>query len=226
MQQRKQIKAVYLWLVFLITLVLGVLLVLWTSRSEKNTLPMALMVLDFVIMTMAINSAIARTFRYKAKPRKCAVNKYEGLTSNELDKKLVSLGFNRKGVRFGHGYIKIEGKTAYKVVGIDDYSKYFTNNDTIANETKNEEPTKGIDQCDKFIGFEIFYTVDDSTKEKILDFAFQGDKIYYDGFYFDESTNLFVEPNYIAPKGSHIEEYNKLIEMIDFKKVNNEQEKK
>ncbi|UKI50603.1 MAG: hypothetical protein L6U99_04310 [Clostridium sp.] len=153
--------------IFLITLVLGVLLVLWTSRSEKNTLPMALMVLDFVIMTMAINSAIARTFRYKAKPRKCTVNKYEGLTSNELDKKLVSLGFNRKGVRFGHGYIKIEGKTAYKVVVIDDYSKYFTNNDTIANETKKmKNQQRELINAINLLALKFFYTVDDSTKEK------------------------------------------------------------
>lgn len=216
MQGRKQIKTRYLWLTFVVTLALGVLLILWSTRAENNTFPLILMVIDFIIMTMCINTAISRTFRYKPKKRKYLVKKYQGPTSKELDSSLVKQGFIRKGVRFGHGYMKIEGTTAYKIVAIDEPDKYFVSADTIASETKEETATPGLEDCTKFIGFEIFFTATETVKEKITDFAFQGKNIYYDGLYFDNDENLFIEANHVKPNDEYQKEYERMLEFIGF----------
>lgn len=217
MQQKKSIKTRYLWMIFVLSLVAGVFLILWVQKSGSNTLPLILMVIDFVIMTMAINTAIARTFRYKPRPKKFVVKKYTGLNSKELDSKLLSLGFNRKSVRFGHGYIKIIGDTAYKIVAIDDCDKYFTTADNIAKDAQEEKPTPGIDKCTKFIGFEIFFKTNEEVKSKIVDFSFQGKNIYYNGIYFDAEEQIFVEANHVKPKDVYLEGYEKMLEMIEFK---------
>ena len=217
----RQIKKRYLWLTFLISLVVGVLIILELSKQEDNSLLLILMVIDFVIMTISLNTAVSRSFKYKPKPKKCVVKTYNGPSSKEIDKNLLKLGFNKKGARFGHGYIKVDGKTAYKIVIIDEPTKYFTTAENIANEAKeNDKPTAGIDQCEKFFGFEIFMKVDEEVKKKILDFSFQGKNIFYDGLYFDSEIGKYVEPDHLNPKPDFVDGYNKMLEILKFVEEN------
>ncbi len=204
------------YILVLITLVLLVLsgVVMYFYTVNQNPLLMTLTIILTILFVISMNATISRFAVFKPKPIKYPKAYYEGKSFLELDQTLTKQGFNRNSQAFGEGFIKIEGKTAYKVLLVDRPDIYF---DPDKKEVK-QKPTKGIEKCTRLIGFEIFFKTNDEVLKRIPDFSFKGDKVLYDGFYFDEEKNQLVEANKIdvAP---HNEQYKRMIEILGLKEI-------
>lgn len=205
-KQRKPMKLLYVWLIFFVTLILGGLIIWWANSVNSTTIPIIFLVVDFLIMSVALQICISRTFKYKPKPRKFTTKEYSLESFDQLSTTLKKQGFKESHNDFGLGYIKIIDKVAYKVVLIKDYEKYFNQDPN----KKTGNPTPGIEKCTKFIGFEFFNSNEDVIVDKVVDFTFQGENVYYAGFYYDEAEKKLIEANYLEPNEHHLQNYNYL----------------
>ena len=210
----RKIKVRYLWISVAISFVVAIGLILGVTQTSGNwtTFMIVLIAADFIYMTVAIQVASTRTFRYKAKPRKYPTIQYN-ISSVDLDSILKKKGYKSRNTQFGSIYLKVSGINAYRVSLIKDYDKYFNQEETQENIPVN----KDLEKCKKFIGFEIFYTYDDDTLVKMPDFCIQGDYIYYSGFYINEG--LLSCPNYIKPSEEFIPLYEQLKEDLELSNI-------
>lgn len=182
------------------------LICLYIFKLNEKWVMVLIMIMSVVSM-VSLNSMISKLIVFK--PRKINYPKgyYEGQNYTMLEAKLNKAGFKMTSKAYGSGFIKIEGKTAYKVILIENDERYFNQGES------NEKATKGIDKCEEFIGFELFLKPTDDSLKRLPDFSFSGDNVFYTGFYYDLENNLLVEANKIDPK-NHLQSYLHLCEML------------
>lgn len=189
-----------LWAIFSVTLVIAVLLVWWNLYATNRTIVTILLVIDFLIMTFALQMAISSTFKYKPKPKH-----YKKLTHpfdiNNFADELIKKGYTQKAARFGYGFMKIIGKTAYKIVCVTDAEEYLKPVEELTEEEnkKQKDQTPGLSKCTRFVGFEVFLEHNAKIIERLPDFSFQGKNIFYEGFYYDSENKCLIEVNQIEP---------------------------
>lgn len=207
----KNIKARYIWISVAVSFIIAIGLIIGVTFAKgvwQNIIIGAIAVV-FIYMTIAVQIASAKTFRYKAKPQKYETIEYEFKQDN-FDELLKKRGYKPRVTPYGISYLKIEGINAYKVVLIRNFEKYFNQEQ----ENTKEQPTeKGLEKCKKFFGFEIFFKYDEDTLRKIPDFNLQGDWVYYSGLY--AKDDLIICPNYLAPNDTFKDMYNKVLDDLN-----------
>ena len=188
-----KIKVKYLWILIAILFVIGCLLVFTVTLTEGfwTDVFIVLIAIDFIVMTLAIQVASSKTFKYKRKEMVYPQKEYS--FSKGIEVTLKKQGYKLREFPYGNSYLKIVNQTAYKVVFVKDYEKYFA----AGEEESTGSSNKDLAKCTKFIGFELFLKYDEETLKKLVDFCMQGEKIYYAGFYYE--NNVLVCPNYIEP---------------------------
>lgn len=191
-------------------IITGVVMYFYTKYQEKWL--MALVVVLTLAFVLSMNAMVARFAVFKPKARKFPKEYYEIQTFSEIESRLVKAGFKKTNRQFGEGFIKIEGTVAYKILLVEKSELYFDKDDS-----GSQEPTKGINRCTKLVGFEIFFENSADVLKRIPDFSFKGDKVLYEGFYVDKEKGYIIEANKIDVE-PHIEEYNRLIEILGFTK--------
>lgn len=200
----RNVKPKYLWISVAISFLIAVGLILGVTQTSGaiTKVFIVLIAIVFIYMTIAIQIASMRTFRYKPKQKKYPTIAYQCLEC-DMDERLRKLGYKPRVTSYGISYLKIEGTNAYKIVLVRNCEKYFNNDDD-----NNSAPNRSLERCKKFIGFELFYDYDEDALRKIPDFNLQGDRVYYSGLY--KEDNSFVCPNYIEPSEEFIELYNNI----------------
>lgn len=184
---------------------------------KQNQLWMVLTIVCTILFVFSMNTTISRFAVFKPKPVKYPKGYYEPRSFAELESALLKQGFNNSHMPFGEGFVKIEGKTAYKVLLVEKPDLYF---DPEKKEVQ-QKPTKGIEKCNRLVGFEIFYNTTESHLKRLPDFSFKGDKVLYDGFYFDYDANQIIEANKIDVS-PHNEQYERLKTLLNFKEITTE----
>lgn len=187
------------------------LICLYVFKLNEKWLMVLIMIMSVVSM-VSLNSMISKLIVFKPRKQLYPKGYYEAQGYEALEAKLNKAGFKMTFKQYGSGYIKIEGKTAYKVILIENDDRYFNQGQS------NDKPTKGIDKCEEFIGFEFFLRPTEASLKRLPDFSFTGDNVFYTGFYFDSENNMLVEANKIDPK-LHNDSYLHLKEMLGLKEV-------
>lgn len=187
------------------------LICLYVFKLNEKWLMVLIMIMSVVSM-VSLNSMISKLIVFKPRKQLYPKGYYEAQGYEALEAKLNKAGFKMTSKQYGSGYIKIEGKTAYKVILIENDDRYFNQGQS------NDKPTKGIDKCEEFIGFEFFLRPTEASLKRLPDFSFTGDNVFYTGFYFDSENNMLVEANKIDPK-LHNDSYLHLKEMLGLKEV-------
>lgn len=211
----RNIKARYLWISVGISFFIAVGLIIGVTFTSGvwTKVCIGLIAAVFIYMTIAIQMASVKSFRYKAKPKQYPQMKYKAL-EEDFDALLKKNGYKPRVAPYGMSYLKIEGTNAYKVVLIRNYEKYFNPDQ----DQESTSPNKALEKCKKFIGCELFYEYDEETLKKLPDFNFAGDKIYYFSLY--KENNLYICPNYIEPKEEFQELYTQIkknLTLLDIK---------
>lgn len=200
----------------LITILLFLLLIgsifLYILKYSEQWLMIIIMILSVCSM-ISLNGMITKLVVFKPKKIKYPKCYYKGLNYTALETKLNKNGFKMTSKNYGAGFIKIDGKTAYKVILIENDERYFNQEDT-----SKDKPTKGIDKCSEFVGFEIFLNPIENTLNRLPDFSLTGENIFYTGFYLDKEKNILVECNKINPN-EHLESYLKLKEYLSLEEI-------
>lgn len=201
----RNLKARYIWISVAISFLLGCLLVFAVTQTSGGwtTFMIVLMAIDFIYMTIAIQVAATKSFRYKAKPKHYVTKSFQ-CSSKELNELLKGNGYQPRKVSYGISYLKVMPPYAYKIVLIENCKEYFNPD----KEQKNFPQNKQLEKCKKFIGCEIFLDYDEDTLKKLPDFNLQGDNIYYCGYY--KEDNKLICANYIEPK----EEFDSLFQTV------------
>lgn len=191
-----KLKLKYLWIGVAISFVVGAILVFLVTLTEGfwTNFVIVLIAIDFIFMTIAIQIASSRTFKFKPKPINYPKKEYS-FSKENIDNKLKKLGYKQRNADYGFSYLKVDGEFAYKIVFVKNNEKYFNQ------EEKDIEPSnnKDLQKCKKFIGVEIFLDYNDETLKRLPDFCLQGENVYYAGMYFNLETKTLVCPNYIEP---------------------------
>ena len=213
----RNIKARTLWLIALILLVIGVGLVIGCIYTDNatNKAMIVLMTVDFVILAFVIQFASFKSFKYKPKKKDYITKKYTN--ENDLLDKLKSLKFEQRERSYGVSFLKIEKRSAYKVVLITDPDGYFNHDEN----DDNVEPNKALDKCLTFTAVEIFLNSNDLVREKLPDFTIQVEKVYYTSLE-KIDDGLYLCHNYEKPNEKHIDDVNHLYDMLGFKEVNDD----
>lgn len=201
----RKIKARYIWISVAVSFVVAVGLILGLTQMEGiwQNVGITLLAITFIYMTIAVQIASTKTFRYRAKNVKYPTIEYK-LTNLELENVLRKNGYKPRITPYGAIYLKISGIYAYRVCLIKDFEKYFNQE-----EQKDEGPVnRALEKCKKFMGFEVFYTYDEDVLRKLPDFNIQGNNIYYSGFYLEEDTLKCL--NYVEPNADFKEMYEEL----------------
>ncbi|MDE7162115.1 MAG: hypothetical protein K2N65_05080 [Anaeroplasmataceae bacterium] len=198
----RNIKTRYIWISVAISFLIAVGLIIGVTftKGAWTTVCIVLIAIVFIYMTLAIQFASTRTFRYKPKPKHYPTITYTS-SVEDLDEALKNKGYKPRVAPYGMSYLKVNGINAYKVVLIRSCEKYFNQEQ----EQENSSPNKALKNCKKFIGFEIFYEYDEDTLRKLPDFNLQGNNIYYSGFYKEDGK--YICPNYIEPSEEFSELY-------------------
>ncbi|MDE7100639.1 MAG: hypothetical protein K2O05_02160 [Anaeroplasmataceae bacterium] len=203
----KNLKVRYIWISVAISFVLGGLLIFLVTQTKGNwtTFVIVLIAIDFIYMTLAIQLASSKSFRYKAKPRKYPTKTLK-LSSMDLDELLKSNGYQPRVTPYGISYLKVTPPHAYKVVLIKNCEKYFNHEEEQSQGSSN----KKLEKCLKFIGCEIFLTTNEEVLKKLPDFNLQGEKIYYCGYYLEDGK--LICPNYLEPENEFDGLYQQVVE--------------
>lgn len=206
-------KARTYWLLAILLLIIsgGMVALAIYGPSSINTLSIVLMTISLILLTFDIQLAIQKSIKYRPKPIKCEERKYE--KKIDFDEALKNNGFTLRNRYIGRSYIKIEGKVAYKVVIINDSSKYFEN----VEEPKDDKLKDKLDKCDKFMGLEIFINPDEVIEKRIIDFSIQGEKVYYTAIM--RVDDSYVCKNYIEPSNEHKENFDYLFKLLGLEEI-------
>ena len=151
----RNIKARILWIIVIIELLVGVGLIFACIYSNDviNKVMIVLMTITFILLTFTIQLATMKSFKYK--PKKNNYIKKEYSNTNDLFDKLNELKFDVRERTYGKSYLKIENRSAYKVVLVSDPDGYFNHEEKDDNEA-NEALNKKLDNCLTFTAVEIF----------------------------------------------------------------------
>ena len=214
----KNIKLKYVWLSIILAFILSCVFVYLCSITEGALLTLCIVVLiiSFIYMTVAVQYAGHKTFKYKPKKIIYPTIKYECDVLN-LEQILKSSGFKERKVPYGLSYLKIKNKTAHKVVLVKDEEKYFNQ------EEDNEQgtPNKELEKCTKFIGFEIFLKISEDKLYRLPDFSIQGKNIYYTAYYVTEENELLCL-NYVEANEGFKEAYTNLVNDLKMNEIKEE----
>ncbi|MDE5714952.1 MAG: hypothetical protein K2I42_02360 [Anaeroplasmataceae bacterium] len=210
----RNIKARYIWISVAVAFLAAIGLIIGVTYTKGNmtTFVIVLIAIVFIYMTIAIQIASAKTFRYKAKKIVYPKRNYS-FSVEDFDSLLKQKGYKPRTTPYGMSYLRVDALNAYKVVLIKNAQKYF-------NPEENEQassPNKSLEKCQKFIGFEIFLDYDEETLNKLPDFNIQGNNIYYSGLYKQEKQ--LCCPNYIEPKEEFINLYQSILEDLELKTI-------
>lgn len=192
----KNIKLRYIWISIGISFLLAVGLILGVTQTSGvwTNVFIVLIAIVFIYMTIAIQYATTKTFRYKAKPINYPTIEYE-FSCDGIDELIKKNGYKPRVTSYGISYLKVDGTDAYKIVLVRNCEKYFNQEE---NNINNQSSEKSLEKCKRFIGAEIFLDYDSETLKKLPDFNFQGNNVYYTAFYLEESKLVclnFIEPN-------------------------------
>jgi hypothetical protein len=211
-----RINKYFLLLFSLLFFLLGILLIFIGVKNKQQGYTYG-SIICFLFFTLSTQAFMSRIVAYKPRLKKLPQNIYEYKSSLELVSILKENDFIFKKNKFGTVAVKICGTVCYKVTIIDDLNVYLSDDKSKVD----DKPTKGIEKCDKLIGFEFFTKNEQNIFSKSINLSFCGEKVYYESFNMDEEKNIIVEPNAIDPK-NHKEDYLKLISMLKLvKKENN-----
>lgn len=215
----RNIKARTLWIIVIIELLVGVGLIFACIYSNDviNKVMIVLMTITFILLTFTIQLATMKSFKYK--PKKNNYIKKEYSNTNDLFDKLNELKFDVRERTYGKSYLKIENRSAYKVVLVSDPDGYFNHEEKDDNEA-NEALNKKLDNCLTFTAVEIFLNSNDEVKEKITDFTIQVEKVYYTALE-KIDDNKYLCHNYEEPNDKHKANLNHLYEMLGFNEIDN-----
>lgn len=211
----RNLKARYIWISVAISFILGGVLVFAVTQTSGGwtTFVIVLLAIDFIYMTLAIQVAATKSFRYKAKPIHYPTKSFS-CSGVDLDALLKEKGYQPRVVSYGVSYLKVKEPYAYKVVLIRNCEKYF-NHDNQSSSTSSSN--KKLEKCKKFIGCEIFLDYNEDTLKKLPDFNLQGDHIYYCGYY--QKGNQLICPNYIEPINEFVNLFQDISNDLDLKPV-------
>lgn len=207
----RKIKVRYLWISVAISFLIAVGLILGVTQTKGawTQVFIVLIAIVFIYMTIAIQIASTKSFRYKPKPMHYSTKTYQ-YTTKDMDENLKKKGYKPRVTPYGMSYLKIDGTNAYKIVLVRNSEKYFNPEE----ESKDaSSPNKSLEKCKKFIGFEIFYDYDEDALKKLPDFNLQGDKVYYSGLYVEEDK--FICPNYLEPTEEFKELYDQMVKDLE-----------
>lgn len=212
----KKISTKALWISVAIAFVLAiVLIVLCSYANDKwNKVIIVLLAIDFIYLTLAIQAASFKTFKYKAKKIVYDQKDYTGKYDN-IYNLLKSKGYKQRKANYGYSFLKIEGATAYKCVLVDDYNAYFNQPES----GEYNKPNKDLEKCKVFVGVELFKEIDETNLEKLTDFSFQGNRIYYTCLLYQENDS-FKCLNYVEATSEFKQAFDQLLDDIDIKEVN------
>lgn len=205
----KKHKKLLSWLAVLLFLGLMIGIIIWNLKQGSSNLITVLLVIVSLGFTFSLQYAITQTFKFKPKPKKYISDSFEF----NLDKTLKNLEdekFVKRNTNSGYSYTKIIDKTAFKVTFIINAEKYLEQS-----EQGKGSSIKGLNQCEKFIGFEIFLDSNEKILANVCDFSFNGKNLYYEAFYIDVESGLLIEPNIIKIDDSYVDDVTK------FKKILN-----
>jgi hypothetical protein len=215
----RNIKLKYVWLSIVLAFVLSCVFIYLCSITEGALLTfiIVLLVITFIYMTVAVQYASFKTFKYKPKKIIYPTIKYEGDLEN-IEATLKKNGFKERIVPYGLSYLKIKNRVAYKVVLVKEEDKYFNQEDQ---EQQNTPVNKELEKCTKFMGAEIFLNISEENLYRLPDFSIQGKNIYYTAYY--TSGNELICLNYLEPNEEYKEPYNNLISDLKLNKKNEEE---
>ena len=215
----KEIKLKYVWLSIALAFVLSCVFIYLCSITEGALLTfiIVLLVITFIYMTVAVQYAGAKTFKYKPKKIIYPIINYECDVEN-LEDQLRKCGFKERKAPYGLSYLKIKNKIAYKVVLVKEEDKYFNQEE----ETQDVPVNKELEKCTKFMGFEIFINISEGNLYRLPDFSIQGKNVYYTAYYVSNENELTCL-NYVEANEDYKEAYNNLIKDLNFKEIKMEE---
>ena len=194
MKRLNNIKLKYVWLSIFLAFIIALLLV-WACAYADGALRIFVIVmlaLTFLYMTVAIQYAGARSFKFKPKEINYPTKTYSA-AALDFEPNLKRLGYKSRQADYGSIWTKVRGKTAYKVVLVYDDIKYFNHDDT---EAEKGEPNKELANCNKFICYEVFNKVCEDYAHRLVDFSVQGKQFFITAICQNNDGN-YVCPNYI-----------------------------
>ena len=216
----KNIKARTLWIIVIIEFLssIGLIFACIYTTDALNKAMIVIMTIDFILMAFTIQLASMKSFKYKPKKRNLVEKEYT--CDNDLFDKLKELKFNLRERAYGKSYLKIEKRSAYKVVLVTDPVGYFHHEENEEDE-QDEGLNKKLDNCLTFTAVEIFLNSNDEVREKIADFSIQVEKIYYTAL--EKVEDKYVCHNYEKPNEKHIDDVNYLYDMLGLKEIMKEE---
>lgn len=206
----KKIKTRTLWISIAIAFILAIGLIVACTQVKGNwtKVIIVLLAVDFIYLTLAVQMASYKTFRYKAKPVKYPTKDFEG-DFDLLRTNLLKKNYKERKTPYGSSFLKVIGDTAYKCVLVEHTDKYFNQEP----EEQVSSTNRDLEKCTKFIGMEIFYNIDEANLIKLPDFSLCGKNIYYTALLYQENR-LFKCLNYIEPKDGFKEGFDTLLQHI------------
>ncbi len=211
MSDLKNIKAKYLWMGVAGLFLIAIGLIVGCSYADDtlNKILIVFLAIDFILLTILIQLASLKSFKYKPKLKKLPKKSYQGEINSESLKKA---GFKEKSVEFGKSYLYIASDVAFKINLINDTKLYF-----YPTASDNSKPNKALDRCNRLIGIEIFEEPNEDTMLKLPDFSMQGDKIYYTAL--AHRNNSYECVNYIEPNERFNEDFLKLLKLLELEEI-------
>jgi len=210
----KNIKARYLWIAFVISIIVCMLAIWGCSYLNNKMATMIILVALFILSGFIFQAAIGKSMIIKQEKRKYNPVNNEAISIESTIATLRDNKFSSHKMSFGTSFTKIVNDTVLKATFINDTNKYFnSNNDEIASNVA------GINEAKRFLGFEIFSDVNEQLLSKIGDFSFNGEKVHFEGFYLTEE--YLVEANYLEPYDEMKESYDYFKDLLNIKRVDN-----
>ena len=214
----KKIKARTLWIIvgILFLIAVGLIFAVQYTNDVLNKVCLVSLIVCFILITILIQFASFKSFggqrniKYKTK-------EYETSIDN-LEDKLIELGYKKTKRVYGNSYLLIDNKHAYKVSIINSSNAYFSNT-----EEDKSKPNKELDKCETFLGLELFNEIDEDNFKKLVEFSIQTKNIYYTAFVKMDNGN-YKCLNYEKPNEIHKNCYDKLMNDLGLKEIINEGE--
>lgn len=191
----------------------GILVYLYAVQIISSSIIFVVFsIIVFLMMGSILQELFQRMFDLKQKKFMNNPKCYSLDSLEIMDENLIKKNAKKDVFDFGNSYLYIKNKVAYKVVVVYDSVKYFSEEKPEVN--KKTKPNKKLAECEKFIGFEIFNSMDNVIIEKTRHYTFQSDKFYYGGFYYNQSTHQLIQSNYEEPNNNHAFNYASMIELL------------
>lgn len=211
----RRIKTRTLWITIAVAFLLAIGLIVACTQAKGNwtKVIIVLLAVDFIYLTVAVQMASYKTFRYRAKPVKYPTKDFEG-DFDRIRGNLQKKGYKERKTPYGGSFLKVIGDTAYKCVLVEHTDKYFNQEQ----EEQTSPVNRDLEKCTRFIGLEIFYNIDEANLVKLPDFSLSGKNIYYTALLYQENR-LFKCLNYVEPQDGFKEGFDTLLQHIEIKEI-------